>query len=312
MNKGITILILAAVLGAMGLVLYSHSGSRPDAAPEVSEARPEPTPPTVISFPESGPASPLQAPQGDSGGLSRIEPPITGAQPGQTVATEPKPVTVGPDGERRPPRDPAPKEPKPAPEKKTEPPKQENAKKPEDGKKAEPPAQSGTPGLTVWEKPPAEEKKAPAAKPQTPPQAAGPATGSATAQTKPQPVPQPPAAEQRPATDPLSPAELGQSGAHTLTAISLSPSGQGMKLRIEADSAFTCKSFVLTAPDRLVIDLPGSWKGMKAPSVPANDLVKSVRLGQQPGGPRLVLDLASPPGNHTVERLGSAVEIQVR
>ena len=85
-----------------------------------------------------------------------------------------------------------------------------------------------------------------------------------------------------------------------------------MQLRIEADTPFPCRAFVLNKPDRLVIDLPGSWKGMKAPSVPQNRLIKTVRVGSQPAGPRIVLDLESAPKAHKVQRNGNVVEIVVQ
>ena len=81
-----------------------------------------------------------------------------------------------------------------------------------------------------------------------------------------------------------------------------------MVLQIEAGGPFPCNAFVLTGPDRLVVDLPGAWQGMRVPSIPENRLVKAARLGQQPAGPRLVLDLASPI-KHTIERQGSITRI---
>ena len=82
-----------------------------------------------------------------------------------------------------------------------------------------------------------------------------------------------------------------------------------MQLQIEADGPFPCNAFILTGPDRLVVDLPGSWTGMRKPDTPQNTLIKNVRLGQQPTGPRLVLDLAGPLKGHKVERSGSTTRI---
>ena len=105
---------------------------------------------------------------------------------------------------------------------------------------------------------------------------------------------------------------LSDKDPHVLKDIGLHFSGQNMQLRIEADTPFPCRAFVLNKPDRLVIDLPGSWKGMKAPSVPQNRLIKTVRVGSQPAGPRIVLDLESAPKAHKVQRNGNVVEIVVQ
>ncbi|MDR2603763.1 MAG: AMIN domain-containing protein [Desulfovibrio sp.] len=115
-----------------------------------------------------------------------------------------------------------------------------------------------------------------------------------------------------------APVRAGQSpekpfkSAHTLKNISLTFAGNDMLLQLEADSAFPCKTFSLSGPDRLVIDLPGAWKGMKAPTVPGNRIVKKARMGLQSDSARLVLDLSSPLKNHKVEQRGNVVEILVQ
>ena len=73
-----------------------------------------------------------------------------------------------------------------------------------------------------------------------------------------------------------------------------------MALRIEADGPFSYKSFVLPSPERYVVDLVGEWVNMRAPTVPSNMLIKSVRAGSQSSGPRLVLDLQRPLKTHDV------------
>lgn len=103
------------------------------------------------------------------------------------------------------------------------------------------------------------------------------------------------------------------SGTHTLKNIGVHFSGQNMMLRLESDSVFPIKHFVLTKPDRLVIDLPGNWKNMRVPTVPQNNIIKAVRLGSQPGGPRLVLDLAKAPSHQEVVKVSdTVVEVLVR
>lgn len=118
---------------------------------------------------------------------------------------------------------------------------------------------------------------------------------------------------QPPVTDPIvNEKSLSRTGAHSLRTIGLGFAGQRMQLRIEADDPFPVKAFALDNPDRLVVDLPGTWKGMKAPSVPENAIVGKVRLGSQPAGPRLVLDLKRPLKNHSIERAGNRVDILVQ
>ncbi len=97
------------------------------------------------------------------------------------------------------------------------------------------------------------------------------------------------------ATPVAKPAAAAAKGAHALKSVSLHFKNKGMVLRLEAGSPITGKAFVLPGPDRLVVDLSGEWGGVKAPPIPANTLVKGARIGQQSGGPRLVLDLSRAP-----------------
>jgi hypothetical protein len=105
---------------------------------------------------------------------------------------------------------------------------------------------------------------------------------------------------------------LSQTAPHVLKGIELSVSGQKAQLRIEAEDSFPCKAFVLSNPPRLVIDLPGSWQKMHAPSVPANRLVKGVRIGIQEKGPRLVLDMDKAPSYEIGRPADGVVEIAIQ
>jgi N-acetylmuramoyl-L-alanine amidase len=87
-----------------------------------------------------------------------------------------------------------------------------------------------------------------------------------------------------------------------MQSISLHFKDKGMLVRLEADSALAVKSFVLTSPDRLVIDLPGSWKGLKTPEIPSNTLVKGVRIGRHGGADRIVFDLTRPLKSQTMTK----------
>jgi len=330
MNKGITLLISLVVLAAMGLVMFSHLGEKKapgqPSSPAVAEQRSEAR--------QNGFASPLHAPQGDTGELRSIEPPISNSRPAFPPQAQsegsPQPVRLTPSFDGNPPQPvalpqpsgtepPAGKIPAPAaaaaPEavqpqggapattptppapaqttagmppvpESAQPGPAEETKTPPAGSAApaEKPA-TGSPGLTPWTKPPQE---TPAAQPQS----------------KPQEVP----AVQQPSKPQAAPV----SGTRSLRNISLHFAGQGMELRIEADAPFPSNAFVLTGPDRLVVDLPGSWKEMRKPSVPENRLIKDARLGQQPSGPRLVLDLTGPIKGHKVERSGNTTRIIVQ
>lgn len=97
---------------------------------------------------------------------------------------------------------------------------------------------------------------------------------------------------------PVTPAPVKKSLA--LKDIGLHFKEKGVVLRIEADGGFSYKTFVLPSPDRYVVDLGGSWSGMRMPAIPANNMVRSARVGNQAGGPRVVLDLQRSLHKHRV------------
>ncbi|MDL2316898.1 AMIN domain-containing protein, partial [Desulfovibrio sp. OttesenSCG-928-A18] len=105
-----------------------------------------------------------------------------------------------------------------------------------------------------------------------------------------------------------SSASPGDKNSHTLLNIELRPDGRQVTLVLEADSPFKVKPFALPGPDRLVIDLPGTWRGIRGPTVPENRFVKNVRLGKNEKGPRIVLDLHRTM-KHTVTQKDNVVEI---
>lgn len=321
MNKGITILILFVVLGAMGLVFYSHT-RQPAQAPAVP-AEPardglvQPAGPLAGGSAPSGPAvggqtggSPLKSPQDGSGGLKQIDPPLTSTQPGTDGIPAPVRLTAGNTGVQTPPpvAPPAASDGPPA-----LPAASDSAASGPDasgrGVAGKPP--SGSPELTPWGTPSATPagKQAEADRPAAP--AGGADAGKSPAGgTAPQgrDSGKTPAAATPPAKEPV----LSDKDSHALRDIGLHFAGQAMQLRIEADSPFPCRTFVLNNPDRLVIDLPGTWKGVKAPAVPQNRLVKAIRVGSQPSGPRIVLDLSAAPKGHKLQRNGNVVEIVVQ
>lgn len=346
MNKGLTVVILLMVLSAMGSVMYAHLSS-------VTPPPPSPErPATPFSPPEGVPGppltNPLNAPQGDRGGLDRIAPPITSGQtPGAEGAPRPVNLTAGADGvPARPVEQPVPRTLPPretarvegptttaTPPKGTAEQEQAPANLPPPVPQVREKPSDGSPGLTPW---------TPPATPQTPapqiqtPQTPTPAQNSGQTTQRPETVQQPSGPQRGAVTDPIrpvprttaqgqtqgqtrttqatpqKPVALSEKGAHTLKSIAFRFAGQNLELVIQADNAFPCKTFSLTGPDRLVIDLPGVWKGMQVPALPQNRLVKNVRLGQQAAGPRLVLDLTGPLKGHSVERDGATVTILLR
>ncbi len=72
--------------------------------------------------------------------------------------------------------------------------------------------------------------------------------------------------------------------------------GDGITVRLDSNQPPTYTTMRLTAPERLVIDLDGTWK-MRAPGVPANALVSNVRIGDHKEGSRIVIDLKKIPSD---------------
>lgn len=142
----------------------------------------------------------------------------------------------------------------------------------------------------------------PPAQVQTPP--AAPASAQAPA-----PAPSPAPAPQPPATQGQATASRSE-GSGRILDISLHFRDQGMFLSIEGNGPLPAKYFILSQPERLVVDLPGSWKGLKSPVVPSNNVLKSARTGRYGNADRLVLDLVGPIKTHQLTRINdNKVEI---
>ncbi|MDR2489600.1 MAG: AMIN domain-containing protein [Desulfovibrio sp.] len=335
MNKGITVLILVAIVGAMGFVLYSHTRHGAAVPQETS------SPLSAASSPggqTGGLSSPLQAPQDGSGGLRQIDPPLTSGKSGVDGAPAPVRINSGNTGipTQTPPAPATPPSSRPtsaslpgtdAPY--TDTPFASTPVRPASGQKEDkqsavsrPP--SGSPELTPWGTP-----SSASVRPTEPSRTDGtdrykgksPSGESASSKwedddTAAAATPPPPSAPQSPSSaSPVPSAKepvLSDKDSHVLKTISVRPAGQNILLRIEADTPFPCRAFILNNPDRMVVDLPGSWKGIKAPTIPQNRLVKAIRVGAQPAGPRIVLDLTGSPKGHTLQRNGNTVEILVQ
>ena len=131
---------------------------------------------------------------------------------------------------------------------------------------------------------------------QTPPQG----QQAQTQQAQPQQAQQPQAPQPQPqaAQEPAQPLEK-----FNLTGISLKAEGSDMILTLTADKRFNYKSFVLTGPDRLVVDLVGEWRGVKVPGMPSNRLISKVREGKFEGTHRIVMDLKAPLAGYETKRV---------
>lgn len=141
------------------------------------------------------------------------------------------------------------------------------------------------------------------------PQPAAPAAAPA----QPAPAAKPAQATPSPAAAP-APAPAAQAApqaSHVMRAVSFQLAGSEITLKMQADKRFEYRYFLLSNPERLVIDLPGEWKGIKAPAVPPNQLVKSSRSARFGDGYRLVLDLNEAPRTHQDSRSGDTVEIRL-
>ena len=284
MNKKITILLLVVVLAAMSLVLYSQM-QQTDSGTLVSGSK--------SGIDRDGRVIPKDK---NNGALPVIEPPLGANGAPRTVT-----LTSGQE----------PSQPK------TNATTEDIASAESATTSSAPGASEKTgdaPGLVPWEVPgkkEAEKKAVPA--PGTQQKAAEKTTpknkGAEKPQTEQNKAEAAPKKEGKPAQAKPQASKPTEPGVRQLTRIKLTPKGQSMHLRIEADGGFSCKTFVLTGPDRLVIDLPGKWKGMQTPSVPSNQLVKKARVGEQPEGPRIVLDLSRPIKGHQVQRQGNTIEV---
>ncbi len=313
MNKSFFVVFLGIILGAMVLIFLTQPTTSLNAN-------------GVASSDAGGVAS-----SGTPGGTEQDGRDSGGGQP-TAVATAPvAPRASSPDAAPEPAKPPVKPEPGPAEDPSRgahraaapEPTRPVSAKpetsKPEPGK-----TMPGTPGVAKPE--PAGSEPA---GPETPkPMAAAPGT-SKTEPVKPAPAAPvaPGAAKPEPARPQAASAEPGattgpgaamtpvtstprtpakpESGGNarkslTLANIGLHFKGSGMALRIEADAPFSYKTFALSSPDRYVVDLVGNWDKMRAPTVPSNNMIKGARVGKQPGGPRLVLDMQRAPKKHNV------------
>ena len=72
---------------------------------------------------------------------------------------------------------------------------------------------------------------------------------------------------------------------------------KGATVRLNLGSTISYRQMLLENPDRVVIDVTGSCKDLKAPGIPDNPLVTNVRLGHYDNRTRIVVDLKAKPSS---------------
>lgn len=104
----------------------------------------------------------------------------------------------------------------------------------------------------------------------------------------------------------------GKAGARVVTTAVLTMDGDVVTLNLEGNSAMRGKSFMLTGPDRVVLDIEGEWQ-VEAPRVPSNRMVKVLRTGRQGAATRLVFDMRVKPVKVNVTNPGAnSLELTIR
>lgn len=79
---------------------------------------------------------------------------------------------------------------------------------------------------------------------------------------------------------------------NALRSVRFVPAGNGGTLEIQAAGAVSYKVFALRQPQRIVVDLVGTFDKLVEPVVPGNSVVPSVRLGRHEKSVRIVMDIA--------------------
>ena len=69
--------------------------------------------------------------------------------------------------------------------------------------------------------------------------------------------------------------------------------------------------YILTQPDRFVIDLTGRWD-VSTDAIPSNPLVTNIRLGRFKNRTRVVIDMTSQPRNAKVNLSKNRCRLDVR
>ncbi len=108
------------------------------------------------------------------------------------------------------------------------------------------------------------------------------------------------------------PSEATKSGAKEIKKITVSTVGDGVTVRIDSLQTLGYKAMRLNSPERIVLDLNGTWK-VKAPGVPKNEFVSNVRIGVQKNGTRIVIDLKKAPSSIRYLKYGEVgLDVRIR
>lgn len=323
MNKGITLLILLVLLSAMGVVFYGNMEAEQPAPVAQRQPLPQtPREPQIDNLPmPPAPTAPVVV-AGEQPRTIQVAPPQRATESSlasQAVLPVKRNATVPSAAPTLPQALPANRTQAPAPQLQSSPqpivPAGMQASAQAETQASAPPVASqeqlmAKPAGTV----------ATPALPQIPPTAVQPnSQANKTSPAAPAPTPTktsetPPAkpvkaANTPPKEDPVKKAEtpkketaftvdeasLSATATHTMGGIRVEKSGKGFVVRITTtDSTFPFKVSQLPGPDRLIIDLPGTWKKASAPEVPGGLIATGARLGNHPTGIRIVFDLTRP------------------
>lgn len=103
-----------------------------------------------------------------------------------------------------------------------------------------------------------------------------------------------------------------EDGTSVITNATLRMDGDVVTLRLEANSPISGKTFILSGPDRVVLDLSGDWK-LASPRVPSNRMLRELRVGKRSDGIRLVFDMRVKPVKASVKQVSADIlELSIR
>ncbi|MBQ1539341.1 MAG: AMIN domain-containing protein, partial [Desulfovibrio sp.] len=86
---------------------------------------------------------------------------------------------------------------------------------------------------------------------------------------------------------------------------------KGATVRLSSAESIDYRHMVLKEPDRVVLDLQGSWN-VSAAGVPRNVLVTNIRFGSFPGRTRVVIDMKGTPRQTRLSQTKDRRQLDVR
>lgn len=133
---------------------------------------------------------------------------------------------------------------------------------------------------------------------------------------EPAPVPQVPTQatpSKEPAPEERAPATSPKPAApKVVSSVVVYATQEGATVRVVGAVPLVYKTLHLKNPDRAVVDLDGPWT-VKAPGVPANKVVNTVRIGKQAKGTRIVIDLkGTPEAVNFIKKDARTLDVRVR